>query len=134
MNRKYLDEIGDTCRWDNGWGEPLDEKEAADIQKAVDRCGVDPRECFNLDVSFYEWLYERLMRYKQDASKVVTLGPIGGLFEFKGAQFSQEQMIDGMLERLRLILSDKIPDVDEEDKACREVGEMWAIVLPAMWW
>ena len=46
MNRKYLDDIGHTSRWDNGWGEPLDEQEAADIQKAVDRCGVDPRECF----------------------------------------------------------------------------------------
>jgi hypothetical protein len=43
-------------------------------------------------------------------------------------------MIDGMLTRLRRILSNDIADVDAEDMMCREVGEIWAIVLPAMWW
>jgi hypothetical protein len=74
------------------------------------------------------------MRYKQDASKIVDLGTAGGLFTFKGDKFSQEQMIDGMLTRLRRILSNDIADVDTEDMMCREVGKIWAIVLPAMWW
>ena len=61
MNRKYLDDIGITDRWDT-WGLG-DEEAVKEHQKQQSVYGFDARETFSLDHAFYLWLYERLMMY-----------------------------------------------------------------------
>ncbi len=60
MKRKYLDDIGITNRPDE-----YTSTNGADTKWAQQReiYGFDVRETWNMDVSFYCWLYERLMMY-----------------------------------------------------------------------
>jgi hypothetical protein len=40
-----------------------------------------------------------------------------------------------MIERIQFMFSEEYNEYDENDFAyVKEIGEIWAIVLPAMWW
>ena len=67
MNRIFLDEIGLIDRWDT-WKD--DDGKYAKIREEY---GVDPRETFALDDAFYQWLYEHLKMYLQEADPVIDL-------------------------------------------------------------
>ena len=68
MAHKYLEDIGVTnTPW--SWRKEDSFKWRHERQTF----GFDSRECWNLDYTFYLWLYERLMKYLEDAEKVVDL-------------------------------------------------------------
>lgn len=79
------------------------------------------------------WLYERLMMFKEIAAEIVDLN--FNKFTYKEVTLTQLQLIDMMLERLKFYFSDKFDEFNEDcQKYCHEIEQIWAIVLPAMWW
>ena len=59
--RKYLDDIGYTDRPDT-WNK--DDKRQKIWRKQRKKYGFDNREIWNMDLAFYLWLYERLIRLR----------------------------------------------------------------------
>jgi len=130
VKRKYLDDIGCRDRWDE-WEY---EGEAGERFKAQrEEWGFDARETFSLDWNFYQWLYERLIVYRDVGGKVVDL--TFHKFEWKGVEYTQLEMIDKLIEELRWALTgeDAYKDMEGYERLM-EIGRMWAIILPSMWW
>ena len=130
MRRKYLDDIGCLDRWDK-WEY---EGEAAErYRKQRAEYGFDERETFSLQDTFYQWLYERLKMYREVGGMVVDL--TFHKFEWKGEERSQLEIIDLLIKELEWALVGEANIYDDGDcKRLIEIGEMWAIILPAMWW
>ena len=95
--------------------------------------GFDDSETWDLNSTFYAWLYEHLRMYVDIGGEIVNLD--FHKFEFKGRTYTQLELINEILERIRFYFSDSYDDFDEEyTKYVYEVGEIWALILPAMWW
>lgn len=94
--------------------------------------GFDSRETWSLDYTFYVWLYEHLMMYKEKASGVVDL--TYHKFEYKGETLTQIECINRMIEGCKLYIQDSEPEDKEKQEKIKSVAEIWALVLPAMWW
>ena len=94
--------------------------------------GFDSRETWSLDSAFYIWLYERLMMYKERASEIVDL--TYHTFEYKGETLTQIECIDRMIEGCKLYIQESKPDDKEIQEKIKSVCEIWALVIPAMWW
>lgn len=128
MKRKYLDDIGVTDRPDL-WNE--DDGRQQSWKQQRDTYGFDERETWSLDYSFHLWLYERLKMFVEACC--VNLDH--HKFDYKGEEFTQRQMIDMMLERLEFSFKPDYNDFDDKQfQYVHEIGEIWAEVLPAMWW
>ena len=128
MSHKYLDDIGVTntpWSWRKG--------DSFRWRHERDTIGFDGRECWDLEDTFYFWLYERLMKYVEDAEEVVDL--TWTKVKYNGKTYSQRELIDMMLERLKYSFSDDYNSYNEEEfNYVHEVEEIWAVILPAMWW
>ena len=126
--RKYLDDIGVTKRPDT-WNE--DDARQEEWVKEREEYGFDERETWSLNFSFYLWLYERLKRFVD----VCCIDLDYHKFEYNGAEYTQRQMIDMMIERLEFSFK---PEYKKKKKKqytyVSEIEKIWAIVLPAMWW
>lgn len=130
MSRKYLDDIGDTARWDNCWGEPGDELSKSD-QQFLDEYGVNPREVFNLDTAFFEWLYERVMAYENIAENFVKLDTVRDGFRYQDHTYSQRDLMHILIDKLKAVLDD---GVDYDANLVKEICTIWGELLPAMWY
>lgn len=127
MNRKYLDDIGVTERPDTWF--PEDTRQEA-WRRAREVYSFDEREIWNLDFSFYLWLYERL-RFFLDCNAIDLEFH---KFDYKGQIYTQKQMIEMMIERLEFYFSKKYNDLNEQHTMyVSEISKIWAEVLPAMW-
>ena len=128
MAHKYLEDIGITDGPYNWRGDSFKWRHERQVY------GFDSRECWNLDYTFYLWLYERLMKYLEDAEPVVDL--TWTKVEYNGKTYTQRELIDMMLERLKRFLTDEdFNDYEEENfKWLHEIEKIWAVILPAMWW
>ena len=128
MRRKYLDDIGVKDRPDL-WIENDERQEK--WKKEREEYGFDERESWNLDHTFRLWLYERLKYF-------LDVAPINleyHLFDYAGKEYTQKQMIDMMLERLEFSFSKEYNYMkDDQYEYVNEVGKIWAVVMPAMWW
>ena len=109
-----------------------DSKRLNGFAKERRKYGFDSRETWSLDSTFYIWLYERLMMFKEKASKVVDL--TFHKFEYKGETLTQIECIDRMIEGCRLFIEDSDTKDKEKQEKIKSVCEIWAIVIPAMWW
>ena len=95
--------------------------------------GFDDSETWDLNSTFYLWLYEHLRMYIDVASDVVNLE--FHKFEWHGHEYTQLEIINMILERIGFYFSEEYDDWTEEHIVyINEIGELWAIVLPAMWW
>ncbi len=84
-----------------------------------------------MNYSFYLWLCERLKRYVE----VACIDLNYHRFEYNGAEYTQGQLIDMMLDRLLFSFGKEYNDFDEKQyEYVSEVEKIWAIVMPAMWW
>lgn len=128
MAHKYLEDIGITDGPYNWRGDSFKWRHERQVY------GFDSRECWDLDYTFYLWLYERLMKYLEDADPVVDL--TWTKVEYNGKTYTQRELIDMMLERLKRFLTDEdFNDYEEENfKWLHEIEKIWAVILPAMWW
>ncbi len=126
--RKFLDDIGVVDRPDT-WN--VNDKRQEKWKKERDTYGFDERETWSLDYSFRLWLYERLKRYVE----VACIDLNYHRFEYNGAEYTQGQLIDMMLDRLQFSFRKEYNDLDKEQyEYVSEVEKIWAIVMPAMWW
>lgn len=95
--------------------------------------GFDDSETWNLNTMFYAWLYERLRMYVDVGGQVINLE--FHRFNYKGAEYTQLELIQAILKRIEFYFSDEYDDFDEWDNDyVDEIGEIWALILPAMWW
>lgn len=128
MKRKYLDDIGVKNRPDT-WC-PNDRRQKK-WEKSRKKYGFDQRETYSLDYSWHLWLYERFMMFLE----CVTIDLDYHKFEFKGEEYTQRQMIQMMIDRLKFSFQDSYNDMDEEQwKYVAEIEEIWAKVVGCMWW
>jgi len=126
--RKYLDDIGVTDRPDTM---NMDDSRLAAWEEEREIYGFDERETWSLIYTFYLWLYERLMKYKDLACVDLTYHK----FDYNSKEYTQGQLIDMMLDRLRFCFSDEYNEWDSKQwEYVHEIEKIWAIVLPAMWW
>jgi len=118
------------------------------FQKEYETYGFTSRETWNLDETFYMWLYERVKKFVEVGVQIVDLNY--HKFTFKGKEYTQLELINAMLERLEYYfkedaIDDKMDEyrkqgmsiVEADRKAYEpvvEIGEIWAILLPSMWW
>lgn len=129
MGHKYLEELEN----EHSMNDYTDDERAGQWAAEREIYGFDSRETWSLDWYFYRWLYEHLRMYQDSASEIVDLHY--HKFNFKGHIFYQNELIEMMLERIRFACSEEYDEWNENDAAyVREIGEIWAIVLPAMWW
>ena len=131
MGRKYLDDIGEDYSW--VW-EPEGSERDELFEKEREIYGFDSRETWSLDYVFYMWLYERLKMYIEYAGEIVNLN--FHKFVYKEKEYTQLELINMMIERLESYFKkeDLFVSSEEEYEPIKEIGEIWALVLPAMWW
>lgn len=89
------------------------------------------KECYDLDLSFIKWLNSRLKIYLKGASNIIDLTFYK--FEFKGENYTQEELIKKMIK-----LSDEILVGDWIDEGYSEkideLLDIWKLVFKVMWW
>lgn len=131
MGRKYLDDIGEDYSW--VWKPEGSERDEL-FEKEREIYGFDSRETWNLDCVFYMWLYERLKMFVEIGGQVVDLN--FHKFVYKEKEYTQLELINMMIERLEYYFKreDLFVSSEEEYEPIKEIGEIWALVLPAMWW
>lgn len=91
--------------------------------------GFDSRETWNLDRIFVEWIYTRLMMYKECANIDMNYHKV----LYKDEEMTQEQVINRILEISKEAL---LSYSDEElwHKNIKEICDLWKEILPFMWW
>lgn len=131
MGRKYLDDIGVDYSW--VWKPEGSERDET-FEKEREIYGFDSRETWSLDYVFYMLLYERLKMYIEYAGEIVNLN--FHKFVYKEKEYTQLELINMMIERLESYFKegDSFDLSKEEYEPVKEIGEIWALVLPAMWW
>lgn len=122
---KYLDEIG----VDYNFLIEEDDSRMERFNKQKSIFGFDERETWGLDFVFCCWLYERLKMYVDVAIKVVDL--TYHKFSWDGAEYSQLELINILIKKLEEYFSNEELD---NINLLEEIGRIWAILLPAMWW
>ena len=130
MTRKYLNDIGFD---DTVIGVESTDKRWNDWQKEIKEYGFAEYETWNLDTSFYAWLYERLKFSLEFTPMFHVLCD----FEFEGKKYTLEQLVNKMIHGCEIAL--KVDgwylDLSEEDKkSIEDVRWIWATVMPALWW
>lgn len=129
MKRKYLDDIGMVERHDL-WNDDDKRQEQWAEERSI--YGFDERETWALDHSFYCWLYERLKMYVEASCVDLEYHK----FEYEGEILTQQECIDRMIKGCETAFNqeDDWNISDEDWKVINDVGHIWALVLPAMWW
>ena len=129
---RYFEEIeGKKCEHPSKWGAKNDNRSQKWYEERR-KYGFDSRETWSLDTAFYIWLYEHLMMFKEKAIGVIDL--TYHKFEYKGETLTQIECIDRMIEGCKLFIQDSDTlDKEKQDKI-KSVCDLWALVIPAMWW
>lgn len=90
------------------------------------------RECWNLNTSFIEWLEPRLKLYLKRGGKVVDLTYYK--FTIRELEKTQEDWVKEMITLCDYLLDDNNGfEVDYKEKM-QYLCEIWAAVVPCMWW
>ncbi len=93
--------------------------------------GFDERETWAMDCTFRCWLYERLRFFLEVAPIRLDYHK----FTFKDKEYTQGELIDMMLERLEFSFKPEYNDFDkEQEEYVNEIQQIWALVMPCMWW
>ena len=90
QRNKYLEDLGISIK-NHGSHFIKDRK----IKQFIERrkYGFDCRQIVNMDIIFAEWLYSRLMMYKEQTMDDLTFNSV----EFEGGTYTIEQSIDKIL-------------------------------------
>ena len=117
-------------------------------QKIQMKDGFNPTETWDLERSFYQWLYEGLRSYLDYASKVVEVDlDVEWLsFKYKDKSYTQRQFTELLLEKLESMLrADKdwkytlkaqevLEEYERREGIRKEIHDMWRILAPQASW
>lgn len=96
--------------------------------------GFDERETWDLRDDSLGWLYERIKMFID----VCDINLNYHKFKYNDKEFTQLEVLDKILEDIRLYFDAKYSyDPDKWEKRVpylNEIGTLWGLVLPAMWW
>lgn len=129
MARKYLNDLGvDDTTMNLG---PKDKRwRRWNQQKRI--YGFPDYETYQMDYTFYCWLYEHLMMYLEVA-KIIDLDVYK--FAHDGKEYTQREMIDAMIDGCEIAITEAWEDMTEEErKKVTDVPFLWAEVIPVMNW
>ena len=96
--------------------------------------GWSDDECWNLDITFLEWINSRFKKYKEKAGKIVDLE--FHKFKYKGKTYTQLELINKVI-----ALSDYV--LFYEDDLClsnyykeevEEIIDIFKLIYWSMWW
>ena len=139
MAHKYLNDIGIEVSDDFKYfvrclnGEQVNDGRWEKWKGERETYGFDSRETWDLSYVFHLWLYEHLMMFKEHAAEVVDLD--FHKFKFENVEYTQLELIDLMLKRLRFRFSAECDEFNEEHlKIIKSITEIWSLVHMAMWW
>ena len=125
---KYLDDLGIPI---NEYGTNFmsdDDPREKDWSEERKEYGFDNRETWNLDRIFIEWIYTRVMMYKEYTIVNTDFHKI----TYKDNKITQGQAIDKILELAKQSLLSNDEELFYENS--REICDLWKEVLPCMWW
>ena len=131
---KYLEDIG-ICKKNYGSHFIKDRK----INRFIERrkYGFDCREIVNMDIIFAEWLYSRLMMYKEQTMDNLSFHSV----EFEGKTYTIEQAINEILQITKEYLTfweiyngiSGKGDFDNEEQLLakmKSATRLWAEIMP----
>lgn len=105
-----------------------DDHRAESWSKEREEYGFDNRETWNLDRIFIEWIYTRVMMYREHSIVNTDFHKI----TYKDNKITQGQAIDKILELAKQSLLSNDEELFYENS--REICDLWKEVLPYMWW
>lgn len=97
--------------------------------------GFDERETWNLGDNFLAWLYERIKMYIDVCDCDLNYHT----FKYGDKEYTQKEILDKICEDIEFYYGAQY-SVDPgkwEDMTVpylKEIGALWGIVLPTMWW
>lgn len=96
--------------------------------------GFDERETWDLRDDSLAWLYERIKMYIDVCNVDIDFAG----FSFKGKKMTQREVMNKICEDIKLYFDAKYSgDASkwiESAPYLQEIGTLWGLVLPAMWW
>ena len=142
----YLEEIGVHSYPANHFGGISTYKMFGDLsnlrrqKRIAKKTKVDPRDCWELEGTFYMWIYEHLKQYMKDADGFVNLEY--HIIEHNGKAYTQKALIEYLEDLAKnLILFDEFKDcpeihytVDEETKTIKCTNSQEEIDLNKKSW
>lgn len=140
MSHKYLKDKNFPKYY---WGDTLPKNDHRRVQWKKSRkiYGFDERETWNLNDTFLCWLYEHIKMYIDVACVDFNYNK----FSYEDKEYTQEQILNKILEDIELYFNaddcymkrygkNYIKWWDDQVHYINEIGKLWAMVLPAMWW
>lgn len=113
----YLDEIGVTSYPRNHFGGPDNFKQISSCirnNRIARKTGVDPRDCWDLDSTFFEWLYCNLKQLLKDTNCDLTWRS----YKHNGKTYTEGEYIEYLMDLCKqIMLFDEFkgcPDLDWE--------------------
>ena len=116
-------------------------------QKIEMRDGFNPAETWDLEQSFYQWLYEGLRSYMDYASDVIDLDADKEQYslKYKDKWYTQRQFTELLLEKLEFVLrcdedwpiitsSEELSKFMKCGKVGNEIHDMWKVLAPKASW
>lgn len=128
VKNKYLDDLGIEKRhYGTNFCSDHDKRSP---DWAIERMtyGFDQRETWNLEYTFVEWLYTRLMMY----CKVNIIDTTYHKIEWQGKELTQQECIDLLINAAKEFLIDT--EDDKKFLAFCDLMPLWGKLLPYMWW
>lgn len=89
-------------------------------------------ETFDLDFTFATWLYEHLVGYLEAASNTIDLNYHS--FTYEGVEYNQREMIEKCILTLEFYFDACYEMISGEKEYLVEAAQIWALLVPAMWW
>ena len=114
-------------------------------RKQIKKYGFCDIETYNLDMLFFQWLYSHLKMYKDLAGKVVDLGWENGIEirvpsankgnkEKEVISCSLLRAINILIDMTEKVLKGMLNEKDIDSEECKNICEIWGVILPYMWW
>lgn len=132
---KYLDDLGlEIEKYGTNFIDDND-KRKDNWEKQRETYGFDERETWNLNEIFIQWIYTRVMMYKEVSYVELNYHKI----KYKDKEITQGEAIDKLLELAKEILQNDFYSLDNKVvemiyNNSREICDLWKEIMPLMWW
>jgi hypothetical protein len=128
IKNKYMEDLGIEKRHYGTNFCSDDDKRSPDWAFEKTLFGFDQRETWNLNYTFIEWLYTRLMMF----CEVNIIDTSYHKIEWQGKELTMQECIDILIN----VSKEFLLDTDDDNKflAVCDLMPLWGKLLPYMWW